>query len=419
MQSKLLTTPRPLVTRSRTDFVLTILLVVSVILSAVFILKDSGRVPPFPMDQSYVESADLRLYREAGRWVFHYPAIQNSSGITSSLLAGIYKLLIPTSPSTLNWHFRIFSMLLYLGSSCLLVRAFIQDGWTRLLVFMVIATSGYQFIQPSSELIAATLLSLAFLALRSSWPLPVAAFFLAGFGLCKVELSIAAVAIAFFWALWGYRRGHGKDWMILPFTVAWMAFFLLPGFVVEGGSPFSGNRSYLAFIYTYAEIFMPHQFNAASGFPLEKGVELVRQNILGAEKSLPLIILKHPMVYADFLALQTVRSLVGTIDGLKLMILPFILVVTRQAKVSSVRPYLFAALIAIVFTLGPAWLIAYVRLRYWVKLFPVVLVLAAAGCLLLDPNQKRSMRLLWICGVGTIVWQLIDLPNVWKYSHYQ
>ena len=367
------------------------------------------------MDQSYVESANLRLYREAGRWVFQYPAIQNSSGITSSLLASFYKLLIPVNSSNLNWHFRIFSMLLYLGSSFLLIRAFIQDGWTRLLIFVVIATSGYQFIQPSSELIAGTLLSLFFLALRNAWPLPVTAFFLAAFGLCKVELSIAAIVVSAFWALWGHGSGNRANWRIFPYTLAWMALLLLPGFVVEGGNPLSGNRSYIAFVATYVELFTPHQFNGIANID---PVELARQNILGTSKSLPVIALTRPMIYADFLALQTVRSLAGTVDGLKFMILPFLLLMARQARLFNIRPFFFALLIAIVFTLGPAWLIAYVRLRYWVKLFPVVLVIAAAGFLLLYPTQKWPMKLFWACSIGTIIWQIIDLPDIWKYSHF-
>lgn len=407
------------IVRSKAGFALMALLVASIILSAIFILRDSGTVPGFPMDQSFVGSADLSIYKKGGIWVFHYPALQNSSGITASLLAGIYKLLIPTSPTNLNWHFRILSMLLYLGSSFLLIRGFIQDGWTRLLLFIVIATSGYQFIQPSSELIAGSLLSLFFLALRNSWPLLVAALLLAGFGLCKVELSIGAVAIAAFWAFWGYRNGNSRAWRLFPYTLGWMVLLLLPGFLVEGGSPLSGNRSYIAFIATYSELFLPHQFSGAANLNIDKGDELVRQNILGTSTSVFMIALEHPMIYADFLALQTVRSLLGTVYGLKLMVLPLLLVLAQQRRLETIRPLIYAMLIAIVLTLGPAWLIAYVRLRYWVKLFPVVITLAALGCLLLGQNRKSPIRLLWICGIGTIIWQITNLQTIWQASHFQ
>lgn len=111
-------------------------------------------------------------------------------------------------------------MLPYRGSSFLLIRGFIQDGWARLLLFIFIATSGYQFIQPSSELIAESLLSMFFLAQRNSWPLPMAAFLLAGFGFCKVELSIGVIAITAFWAFRGYLNNYSRVWRLLPYTLS-------------------------------------------------------------------------------------------------------------------------------------------------------------------------------------------------------
>jgi hypothetical protein len=49
--------------------------------------------------------------------VFQYPNLQHAGGISSSLTAGLYKLIIPTTHENLNWHFRIFSMATLLISS--------------------------------------------------------------------------------------------------------------------------------------------------------------------------------------------------------------------------------------------------------------------------------------------------------------
>lgn len=404
--------------RTKTDWVLILILTISIVISAAFILQDSGVVPAFPMDQAFVESANVRLYRDSGHWVFQYPALQNSSGITAYLIAGIYKLLIPTDSNNLNWHFRILSMLMYLGSSFFLIKAFVEDRWTRLLLFIIITTSGYQSIQPSSELIAGSLLAMTFIALRNSWPLALAAFFLATFGLCKVELVMGAVAAAIFWAILGGGKDEPKTWRFLPYTLGWMALLLIPGFFVQGGSPLAGNRSYLAFIATYVELFGPHQFVGNSNIAIDKSVEMVRKNILGTSESVLAIALQHPMLYADFLALQTVKSLIGTAQGLKFISIPFLLVIARLRALRIIRPYIIMILVVAILTLGPAWLLAYIRLRYWVKLFPVVLVLTAWGCLLLGKNRKVPNQLFWICGIGTILWQLSMLSGIWRNSHF-
>lgn len=418
MNSKFFPSLKPPLSRTKTDWALTFLLVLSIILSAAFILRDTGVVPAFPMDQAFVEAANVRLYREAGHWVFQYPALQNSSGVTAYLIAGVYKLLIPTDPSNLNWHFRILAMLLYLCSSVFLIRSYIEDRWTRLLLFIIIATSGYQFIQPSSELIAGSLLAMTFIALRKSWPLALVAFFLALFGLCKVELVLGAVALAIFWAIWGNRNNETKPWRILPYTLGWMLLLILPGFLVEGASPLAGNRSYIAFIATYVELFGPHQFAGSNEIGADKSVELVRRNILGTSESVLMIALKHPLLYADFLGLQTIRSFIGTVQGLKFIILPFFLVIARHSSLKIVRPFLIALLVVTILTLAPAWLLAYIRLRYWVKLFPVVLIIAAWGCMLLGTNRNGPKKLLWLCGIGTIIWQIFMLPGIWRYSHF-
>jgi len=93
------------------------ILVAAILISISVILKQSGVVPGAPMDQHFVETVNVQLHRTNGHWVFQYPNLQNAGGITSSLSAGLYKLIIPTNHENLNWHFRIFSMATLLISS--------------------------------------------------------------------------------------------------------------------------------------------------------------------------------------------------------------------------------------------------------------------------------------------------------------
>ena len=148
-----------------------IILVASILISISVILKESGVVPSAPMDQHFVETVNIQLHRANGHWVFQYPNLQHAGGITSSLSAGLYKLIIPTTHENLNWHFRIFAMATLLISSFSLFQTTIpRNPGLRTAAFLIIATSGYQFLQPSSEVIATTFLNLFLIAVLRAWP---------------------------------------------------------------------------------------------------------------------------------------------------------------------------------------------------------------------------------------------------------
>jgi hypothetical protein len=83
-------------------FVFLGLVSIAILVSAAVIFRGSGVVPSWPMDQSFAHLADLHIGRENGHWVFHYPSLQNSGGIASVLIAGLYKLIVPTSKDNLN-----------------------------------------------------------------------------------------------------------------------------------------------------------------------------------------------------------------------------------------------------------------------------------------------------------------------------
>jgi len=397
------------------DYLLLAVLVAALIVSAFFILKDSGSPLPHPMDQSFILFADLQIGRDNEHWIFRYPNLMFSGGVSSSLIVGLYKLLIPVSPENINWHIRIFAMSCYLGSSFLLVRQLISNTALRLLALTIIATSGFQFIQPSSEIFAGSLLIMFLYSVIVRWPFWSSSLLLAMFGLAKVEFIFASMVLAFFWWLWERRRGNPKAIWALVLTVVWLCLMLLPCLFVEGANLQRFDRSMGSFLPTYVELFMPHQFSP-SGLSIDAVTSRLKAGEFREARSFFQFVIQHPGLYANYLGLSAVKGLPYFVHALKFMLIPMACVL--YAKPQHGRPLLLLLLIAALFTLVPAWMLSYVRIRYLVKLFPVFTILAISGCEELGPSRPWINLVVWASGIGTIFWQLIYFNDIWAKSHY-
>ena len=393
--------------------------------TAILIFRDSGVVPPHPMDQSFAGTADLRIGRSGGTWFFHYPTLEYSGGITSSLIAGLYKLIVPTSTETLNWHIRILGAFLWLGSALLLILRFIPTTATRVLACLLVGTSGYQFIQPTSELFVGALLALFLLSSSQRWPYPVTAFFLAGFGLAKVEMVAAALAGSLIWWIWEARNHRAKAWMTLFWTGVWMGIFLLPAAIVAGNDPTSINRSFLCFKLSYVDLFNHHQFSGP--LQLSKDIDIhafadqvMAKRFPGADTVFE-IITKYPGLYAQYLAVSAVHSLPVVFHALKFMILPMALVLVGSRQLVGLGLPLSLLVAAAVLSLAPALMLTIFRIRYFIKLWPAFVALVAGGCdqLTWSKGMKSSAVLLWSCGLVTIAIQLFYFQDMWMNSHYR
>ena len=77
----------------------------------------------------------------------------------------------------------------YLISSAFLILALLRQSSVRLISFVLVAVSGYQFVQPSSELFAATLLCLFLVCAVQRSSVWLASLLLVGYGFCKVDSS--------------------------------------------------------------------------------------------------------------------------------------------------------------------------------------------------------------------------------------
>lgn len=394
-------------------------LVAAILISAAFILADSGIVPAAPMDQHFAETVNLQIRFSHGHWAFQYPTLQNSGGITSSLIAGLYKLIIPTTHNNLNWHIRILAMGSYLFSVFLLARSFIPNHSLRILAFLIVASSGFQLLQPSSDLFAATCLNCFLIGVQNHWPRAFTSLLLAAFGLTKVDMILAAVALALLWFWWDRRNGR-KGCLIGPALVfAWLLLLLLPAFVVSGANPFSGGRSTVAFLSAYGEFFGQHQFLIGSTPPLDVAMQKAQANSFGGAESFAAMVLRNPTLYADFVGVSAARSLPNLLHTFKLMLLPVGFIYWNQKDITKNRFLLWAALIAAVCVIVPAWLVIFVRIRYAAKCVPPLVVMAIAGSLEIAPTNRQALRLAWLCGLGTIVWQLFFFEDMAVHSHFR
>jgi len=397
------------------DYLLFAVLVAALLVSTFFILRDSGRPLAHPMDQSFILSADLRIGRFNGNWIFRYPNLMFSGGVSPNLIVGLYKLLVPTSPENINWHIRIFAMICYLGSSYLLILQLIKNAVLRILALTIIATSGFQFIQPSNEVIAGSLITLFLFAICVRWPLWITSFLLAMFGLAKVEFIVASLGMAAFWWLWENRRGNPHAIWAFILTVSWLGLLLLPTLIVRGSNIEQFDRSMGSFFPTYVELSMPHQFNPTNQ-PIYDVVAQLRAGQFRESTSVFKFITQHPQLYANYVGLSAVKGLPFFVHSFKLMLIPMATVVLAKAK--RVRPLLLLLLIAALFTLVPAWLLSYVRIRYLIKFFPAFIALAIAGSEELGDSRPWVNLILWTSGIVTIIWQLIYFNDMLANSHY-
>lgn len=385
------------------------ILVASILIAASLILHGSGVVPGAPMDQHFVETVNIQLHRANGHWVFQYPNLQNSGGISSSLSAGLYKLIIPTTHENLNWHFRIFSMATLLISSFALFQTAIpRNPGLRIAGFLIIATSGFQLLEPSSEVLAATFLNLFLIGVLRAWPPLLTAFFLALFGLSKVELILGAAALSMLWFYWEQHQGKAKAYTTIVYTCLWLGVFLLPAFMLQGANPFNGSRSTTAFLSTYSGFLRFHQFQSTTPSTGE-AMKATKEIVFADAASFPQMVAKHPDLYFDYLGITAARSIPSILKVFKFMLLPLALVAMRWQRLQDNRFLLWAGLLAAACILLPSWLVIYVRMRYIAKVLPVLTAATIAGTLELSRRNKRWLSVTWISAILTIAWQLIGL----------
>lgn len=386
------------------------ILITALIISVAIILQGDGVVPKPNMDQHFVQTVNLQLRRDGGSFVFQYPNLMHAGGITSSVIAGLYKLIIPTTYATLNWHFKIFSMACHLISSFFLLRIAIPTKFfsLRILAFLVIATSGFQLIEPSSDVLSAALLNLFFIAVLKGWPRLIPAFVLATFGLCKVELTLAAVALSLFWAVFEWIQGRSKPYIVALMTWGFLALYVAPAFVFSGSNFLQSDRGSTAFFSAYADYMRLHQFQVPTPSPTEAGVAM-QNTVFRDAPTFRDVVSKHPDLYFDFLGVSAARSIPNVVKVIKFTFIPLILVLFNFKKIRQNYFLFFGAILVAACILLPSWLVIFVRMRYLAKVVPILTAGVFASSIELSANRKIYLPVLWISGIATIVWQALAL----------
>jgi hypothetical protein len=252
------------------------------------------------------------------------------------------------------------------------------------------------------------------------WPPLITSMFLAIFALTKVEFGVAAVAMALFWLWIGTSSAYGRETKAVSTFFAflgWMALFLLPAFVLAGANPFSTDRSFLTISNTYIEFFQNHQFTTLSPNNIPGGPALFAAKFPLAKSAMQFII-NYPKDYIDYLGVSSGRSLYNTVLALKLLILSGGFVLLSWKNLGGLKFYIVLLLIALAFTLLPAWLVVHVRVRYFAKLFPLIVALITAGSMEIAKKNIMAQSVLLWTSLGTIAMQLVSFKNMVEFSHY-
>lgn len=400
--------------------IVVLFLVAVVIISAGVILSREGRVLAHPMDQSFVSTADLRIGQYNGVWYFHYPYLHYAGGITASLTAGLYKLIVPTTPEHLNHHIKIFAMLLFFITGYLLARQYIKTRPGLFLFISLMATSGFQFIEPTSELFAAAYLFVFLYGVSRQWNVLISTFFLVCFALCKAEFTLTAGLVMVYW-VWVIPSRKLKVLSMTGF-IFWLILFIAPGLYLYGRENFLGAEEHALVT------FRPHYSALMAKYNLlNYPTWLKRLTLMAGEfpnaKTFSDAVIGYPQKYLTFILLSILTSafiLIGAFKGI------FGILILRLMRFKEkIMPNHFEAMVLIGFiaSLIPATLIAFLHVRYLEKF---LILYALIGVAFWEYYRKRSDKppdifqartILWLL-LLTIVLQVICLNYMIKSAHF-
>jgi hypothetical protein len=385
---------------------LPLLLVVAIVVSFSGILSQSGQVSEWPMDQSFVTRADLRLYRLPTGWVFQYPRFNWSGGVSASLLIGLYKLVVSPAPETLNWHAKGITTLLFLGSSYSLCLLFIRHWLFQALAFSVIASSALQFAEPSSDIIAASFFALFILSVRLGWPRLISSGLLILFGVSKIQLLLCSLGVGGIWYWWDLRENRMR-WQIPLGMAFWLVLLMAPGFRLYGIDMVRTVKGLRTFASSYVFMFGPHQFSPPSDALAASptGWQDVMRSVFPGARTVRDVMLGYPKKYLDFVLVAGAYGVFSVLQTMGLMLIPFVRALRLDAfPVATWLSLRFLAAAAFL-TLVPPLLLRFISPRYLAVVFIPLVVLSAAAAA--APRAPRSLKITFlVCSLLTLILNL-------------
>jgi len=382
---------------------LLLLFIFAAAVSLICILSQSGQVSAWPMDQSFVTRADLRISYLPSGWVFQYPRFSWSGGVSASLMVGLYKLIFSPPAETLNWHAKGLATILFLSSSLSLCLLLIRGWLFQALAFLVIASSGLQFAEPSSDIMAASFFGFFLVSVRLGWPRLVSSGLLMFFGLSKIQLLTCSLGLGVLWYWWDFKVNRMR-WQIPAFMSLWFFLLMAPGFKLYGIDMIRTEKGLRTFVTSYMLLFSPHQFivrpgSLADGMPDWR--EVMRLVFPGV-KTMAGLVLTYPGKYFDFLLVSGSRSLYVIFQAMGLMLLPFFQAMRLRAFQDKERLTMRFLGAAALFTLLPPMLLRFMSPRYLAIIFlPIVALSAAAAG---DPRAPRRLKIVFIaCALLSLI----------------
>ena len=393
-------------------------LLLAITFSTYVILQGSGRVPAHPMDQGFA-SVDLSISKSSGTWRFEYPKLSHAGGISASLTVGLYKLLLPIDPEALNWHVRTLGATLFLTSAALLFWQCLPTPTLRTAAFLLVATSGYQFIEPTSELIAGSYIAIFFTLMTRQGQDWSPALALALFGLTKVELGLASTVVALVWA----ASAAGRNAKILRF--GWYTFFVAclvaPALYLYGSAGVSSGRAFDSFIHHY-DYFLSANQNATQRYEQPTvAASALAEKWLPHTNTMTEVITNFPFRYLRFVALSTIESAVSVAYCLKGLIVILAMTCWYRVKIDvRQRQLVQLTILVAVLSLLPALALAFVHIRYVARFFPEIVLLAvlyARQLSALGRDESFNGYLLFLALGATVALQIFLMPDVISNSH--
>ena len=346
----------------RTSDAPSVLLVVFIIAWIVVILAFSnGRPPSPPMDQGFV-LIDLSIHRSADHnWVFQYPHLEWAGGITASLLIGIYKLLIKTDISTLNFHVKILSSIMFLSSVVFLIKSALKSVSYQIIAIILCGTSGLLYLEPSSEAIAASFLCL-FLALQWRGYSPILqGLALALFSLTKAELLYIGVFIAFAWILVNGIK-HANTYKFSAAYILCIIALLSPSWYLYG---VGASRAFMALEAGIC--------GTAAVLDICQGSKFIP-----SIKSVSDVIFHHWDLYSSFLLRSSVEIAYMTIQvlGILTLVIPVVVYLGARKPIGDTRTRLFflVTIVTLLGTISFAMLVGLSAPRYMTRVYPLIVV---------------------------------------------
>jgi hypothetical protein len=356
------------------------------------------------MDQGFA-NVDLRIYHNGTNWIFQYPVLSWAGGIAGSLLVGVYKLIVPTSPETLNWHVKIFAAAGFLVSLFWLARTYLQDGLDQVAVLSIAVTSGLLFLEPSTELFAGASLNLFAVAVRSDRTGLLQALTLAVFSLIKIELLPVGATVAIFWVVASRRPIRRKLTFLLSFGVVVAALIAL-SIHFHGYQTVFRGREMQAFEQHYCLLFHGDFDDPC----LARDMPNVR--------TLGDIVRNHTDQYLRFVwasLSQSTEIILSTLNLLALGV-PLLIAQAFRLRENGDRLILQLTLLVLVMTCVIAVLVAFVHPRYLTRSYGLLLVASALALRGTTAKQRHRVLALGLTSIIVII-NLMHLPAYLAAPH--